>query len=438
MAGAIQILHGKVPYRDFWYDKPPLAPYLYMLWGARTGVPLRVAGALFVFAAAWWAFRLGRRVWGEREGIWAACLLAFFLTFGIPGSVMALAPDLLLIVPHLAAITLLLEGKPFLAGIAGGVGLLVNPKAVLVLAVCGLWEWRSIPRLAAGAVLPNLALVALDMRAYWFQVWEWGSIYSANTFVANPIREGIARTASWAGFHAALVAGAVIYFLRGEERDRWRFAVWVAVSLAAVTAGWRFFPRYYFHLLPVAVLLGARGVATVKRPLLLLALLLIPLVRFGPRFVSLALGQSENWADTAMYRDSVAVSRAIRAAEGDTLLVWGYRPDIFGLTRLPAGTPFLDSQPLTGVIADRHLTRSEVATPELAASNRQRLTSTRPTWVVDGLGLFNPALAITNYPDLAAWLSQYEPVARTASSVVYRLKPTSSLKASRVLYTMGQ
>jgi hypothetical protein len=49
-AAALQIIDGKILYRDIWFDKPPLFPMLYLLWGAHTGVALRIAGAVFVFA----------------------------------------------------------------------------------------------------------------------------------------------------------------------------------------------------------------------------------------------------------------------------------------------------------------------------------------------------------------------------------------------------
>jgi hypothetical protein len=123
-------------------------------------------------------------------------------------------------------------------------------------------------------------------------------------------------------------------------------------------------------------------------------------------------------------QDSAMVGERLRAlaGPGDTLLVWGYRPDVFVYSKLAAGTRFLDSQPLTGVIADRHLTSSHVTFPELAFQNRQTLTRTSPVFIVDGLGPFNPQLAITNYPDLAMWLSRYEEVSHTQMSRIYRLR----------------
>src|ERR1019366_210404 len=46
------------------------------------------------------------------------------------------------------------------------------------------------------------------------------------------------------------------------ERRRW--TVWLVISLAGVAAGLRFFPRYYFQILPVVVLLAARGFAQMR------------------------------------------------------------------------------------------------------------------------------------------------------------------------------
>jgi hypothetical protein len=199
------------------------------------------------------------------------------------------------------------------------------------------------------------------------------------------------------------------------------------VSLVAVTVGWRFFPRYYLHLLPVAVLAGARGIALAGRKGLLVAALLltVPLIRFGPRYVTLAAdlisGREHSWQDLALNQDSRAAASLItpNARPGDTLLVWGYRADLFAYTRLRAASRFLDSQPLTGVVADRHLASSIPTAPELAAANRAALTQTRPTWIVDGLGPLNPTLAITAYPELQAWLAGYREAARTRFSVIY-------------------
>src|SRR5581483_10641337 len=233
---------------------------------------------------------------GEREGVVAACFLAVFLTFGIPSAVMALAPDLLMILPHTAAVYLAWRGRAFWSGLVAGTALLVNPKGVFVLLACALWTGRAWPQLLAGFALPNIAALAWFGRPYIDQVWRWGLLYSGATF---SLATGLIRTLDWAGFQCALVVAAAYAFWR--ERHS-RLAVWILISLAAVAAGWRFFPRYYFQLLPPMALIAARGYALLGRKRALVwILLLVPLVRFGPRYAILANdllhGRQTEWSD---------------------------------------------------------------------------------------------------------------------------------------------
>jgi hypothetical protein len=427
-AAAIQLLDGKALYKDVWFDKPPLSPYLYLLWGARTGWPLRVAGAVFVWLCCLLAYRFARDVWGEREGLAAALLLGFFLTFGIPAAVMPLAPDLLMVLPHLAAIYFAWRNRPFLAGLAAGFGVLVNPKSVYVFAACFLWiSYRGLAKLALAFLLPNIAAFFFFGKPYLDEVWKWGLLYAGHTFVQHPVTEGLLRTANWLGFQCALIVGAAWWMWRERKPNNIRAALWALIMLCAVTSGWRFFPRYYFILLAPLVIMAARGFVLMGRwrPALL-ALLLIPLVRFGPRYYELASdllhGRMHQWADLAMMYDSEAAARIVSSDSGSagTLLVWGYRPDIFAYTRMQAGARYIDSQPLTGVLADRHLDNSEVLAPEWAAENRRDLIQQHPTYIADGLGLYNPKLAITKYPDLTAWLHNYREIGRTGRTIVYR------------------
>jgi hypothetical protein len=275
-AAAIQLLDGKSLYRDIWFDKPPLSALVYLLWDARIGVTLRIAGAAFVFACCWMLWRFARDLWGPREGLAAALLLGFFLTFGIPAAAMAMAPDLLMVLPHIAAVYLAWRGRPFLSGLVAGVALLVNAKAFFVLAACMFFAWNGAGWLLAGFLIPNIVALIWFGRPYVDQVWRWGALYSEQTFAFST---GFIRTANWAGFQAALVLGAVVVLWK-ENRWRWKMLAWLLLSLVAVAAGWRFFPRYYFQLLPVMALLAARGYTLLGRyRAILLVLLLIPLAR---------------------------------------------------------------------------------------------------------------------------------------------------------------
>ena len=424
LAAAMQVAHGKTLYRDVWFDKPALVAWIDLLWGARAGVLLRLAGAAYVLAVAAMAWQFARRKWTEQEGLFAAFFAAFFLTFGLPSAVIPLASDMLLILPHLAAVYFAWRGRAFLSGCAAGIGLLCSSKAIFVLAACALLQWRQLPMLLVGFAAPNVAAIGWmwlhgSAQEYYRQAWLWGRIYAANTFVEHPLREGLMRTANWMGFQAALVVGAAIAI----RRER-RLAIWILLSFAGVILGLRFFPRYYFLLLPPMMVAAARGWSIVSKSriawVVLCALLAVPLIRFGKPYITLARGGE--LSDLSMDRDSRRAAEKLRglSSAGDTLFVWGFRPDIFIDSGMPAGTRFLESQPISGVLADRHLFSNASIAPEFTAPNVRELQGTNPTWVIDGLGPFNPALALANQPGLAGWFSRYREVARTERSILYR------------------
>jgi hypothetical protein len=436
LAAAAQMERGKVLYRDLWFDKPPLLAWTYLAWDARDGFPLRWAGALYVLLVCAIAWRFARDLWGRPEAFWAAGLLAFYLVFDIPSAVTPLAADLLMLAPHLAAVWLAWRGRTFWSGVLAGVAFLINAKGLFVLAACAVWNIRALPLLVAGFAIPNAIAAAWlwsqgALGAYYEQVWKWGRVYAGVTFVENPVRNGLLRTAHWLGFHAVLMIAAVYLWWRGREvkRRNWTpWAAWAAISFAAVAAGWRFFPRYYFQILPVAVLAGARGFTLLgrRRAMALAALLLVPLIRFGPRYVMLARdlfeGRPHQWADIDMDQDSRSAAQLARqlSQPADTLFVWGFRPELYVYTHLPASARYLDSQPLTGVPADRHLTQSQPVETESTRVHRAELAQTHPTLIMDGLGPVNPRLAIGAYEDLLPWLAQYNLVASTGLTSIYK------------------
>jgi hypothetical protein len=432
LAVALQMKRGAVIYRDIWFDKPPLVPAVYFLWGVKIGWLLRVAGALYALAASVLAYAIGTTLWSRREGYFAAALMAFFLTFDTHSAVLPLAADSLLLVPHLAAIYLALRGRAFWGGVAAGIGFLFNAKAVLVFAACALFAWPAVVPLAAGFLLPNAVALAYLAGAgafapYIEQVWRWPAQYAASPVVSDPVWNGVVRTVNWLGFHAAIAVGAILFWWR--ER-KWRFIVWAALCYAGVVLGWRFFPRYFFLLLPPVTIAAARGLALLRSRVcaaLVIAALCVPVVRFAPRYVNL-----KNWNDLALDRDSRAASKiAVENAppcakrtngcrDGATLYVWGYRPEMYVYTRMRPATRFLDCQAMTGVPADRHLTQSRVVLTSGTHEAREALARSRPDIVIDGLGLYNPALAMTKYPELRSWIAGYREIARTSGSVIYK------------------
>jgi hypothetical protein len=283
------------------------------------------------------------------------------------------------------------------------------------LAAAAMWFWLS----GAGP-------------GFYEQVWRWGLLYSQGSPTAHPLQLGFTRLAAWLGFHAALAIGALLAFPSLSKEQRWKMGIWIVCSFAAVCLGSRFAPRYFLQLLPPLAIVASRGITLALRWnrkvawAVLSLLLLLPAVRFGPRYATLAAadltGRDPNWSDVAMDLDSQQASAIIKelAKPSDTLFVWGYRPDIYVYTRLLPGSLFWDSQPLTGVPADRHLSISTPIYSAASARNRALFVQSRPEFVVDGLGPLNPALALDVYPELQQWLTQYKEVARTKLCVIYR------------------
>jgi hypothetical protein len=333
----------------------------------------------------------------------------------------------------------------------------MNTKAVFVMAVCALWLPGELLLFCTGIAIPLavtafVATVTGVWPGYLEQVWRWGWIYAKGSPVAHPFTTGLARTFDWMGFHIALAVGSIFTLLDSSHLagshqagshqagshqarsrdDRWKLGAWLALSFLAVCLGTRFAPHYFLQLLPAMVVAGSRGLVLAwnryRRPaMVFVALALaVPFFRFGPRYVSLAydnlLGKPTQWKDASMDLDAQQVARVIlgSAKPRDTLFVWGYRPDIYVYTRLASDSRFWDSQPLTGVPADRHLHTTEAIYGGPAAQNRCELVRSRPTWIVDGLGLLNPLLMPQAFPELRGWLKQYRVVGRTKLSIIYR------------------
>ena len=432
LAAALRMLHGGALYRDVWFDKPPLVPAVYLLWGARIGPLLRVAGAFYTWLACVLAYVFAEGLHSRNDGAklggyWAAALLGFFLTFDTHSAVLPLTADLLLLAPHLDALLFTSRAKYFQAGLAAGIGFLFNAKGVFVLAACLVFAWpisiNAIP-LLAGFAVPNIAAAGWlvgtgSLESYLNQVWRWPARYAGSPVVSDPVWNGVVRTANWLGFHAVLVIGAGVFWLRAAAKDRWRFVAWIGICLAGVALGWRFFPRYYFLLLPALAIPAARGLTLIRnRTLMAIALLTmaVPLIRFGPRYAMLS-----NWNDLALDRDSKEASKIAlaNAPAGGSLYVWGYRPEMYVYTGLRPANRFLDCQAMTGVPADRHLVSSEVVLTSGTHEAREELARSRPDVLIDGLSLYNPALSMDRYPELRAWLGGYREVARTKGSVIY-------------------
>jgi hypothetical protein len=423
LAVGLQTFLGKMLYRDVWYDKPPLNALLLVLIGGWPGWPLRLASVAMELAGAAVAYRFASRLWGQREGYIAAGAFVFFHVFYFAATAIPVEPDTLMILPHLLAVYWAWSKRPVLAGFAAGLAFLLSTKGLFVLAACFLfypsgWLLLSAGFLAPCAVMGGWLVSQNAFAAYVDQVWRWGMLYAANP-PPEPWSTPLVRLGNWLAFHSALVLGCGFAWRRIEDRAlRWKLAGWIGIALIAATIGWRLPPHYLNQVFPALVTLGSRGIATllVRRSwwqVILLAAVVIPIGRFGPRYVELLAedlrGEAHGWRDVTMdreSRDGAALVQRI-ARPGDTIFVWGYRPNVVAYTRLPVSGQMWESQPITLVPADRHLKLYEPLDADWAERNQTELLRTRPAIIVDGLSAYNPQLDIHNFSRLAEWMKRY-------------------------------
>ena len=476
---ADELLRGKALYTEIWFDKPPAVAWVYAALFAAAGpsvLAVRLFTILYAAGVAVALWHLGRRFWGEREGRLAALLYAVYNATYIHSQVQPLAVDHLVLLPYLYAGYFFLTGRGLWSGLLAAAAFSLNPKAGVLFFFFALAEvfrsrlgarpdsWRgglwAGPRgrrwllLAAGFALgvsPWIAYLAAGGKLWMYgrDFWLWGFQYVTVYSPLEALLTGARRTLNYAGFHLPLFLGLAMLLSwapRGREGTEraWSHALllWLAVSYLGVAAGGRFFPRYFYQVLPLLCLLGARGyvlaagadagrgprVSRILRALFW-AGLVFAVVRFHHRGAVLAYeavtGKQTafmaNWTDPAIDRGSRLIAERVRGS----LFVWGYRPEIYFYCRCEPVSMYLSSQPLTGVPADIHLREARSVAPAEAAANRARLVTELkqhlPESIVDGLGPYNPALAMERYPELAALLREdYERAETVGMGIIYR------------------
>ena len=332
-----------------------------------------------------------------------------------------------MILPHLAAVYWAWKQKPLAAGLAAGLAFAMNIKGLAVLLVCLIFAPAAWPLLLVGFLIPNVLLLGWlvsqhAFSAYVESVWRWGLLYAGAPPGDSPVESALTRVRNWFGFHAALAIAAGWYWVRTKDRGvRARTLAWAAISLAAAGVGWRFSPHYLNQLLPPLAIAGARGVCvlagetrdSLRRAgtMALVAAALVAMIRFGPRYFLLAAddlaGRPHTWRDVALDQESRQAAALVRtlARPGDTIFIWGYRPNLVVYTRLPVASRMWESQPLTGVPADRHLRDATSVDPDWARQNRAELTPQ-----------FEPAF------DHRGWSQRLQPAAGHQRTI--RISPT--------------
>lgn len=140
------ILNGHMPLLDLWDLKPPVGFLVFAVIIAVMGQTIfavRLAGALFVAAAAILVYLIGRHTWRWPVGLAAAALFIIMASL-MPSGAAAVMLEHLAIVPLLGAVLLLISRRPsgavyFLAGILCMLATMIRLNLALVAVLTGIY-----------------------------------------------------------------------------------------------------------------------------------------------------------------------------------------------------------------------------------------------------------------------------------------------------------
>lgn len=234
------VVHGQLPYLDFFYPQMPLQPYLYGGWLLLFGeswTSLRLCSALCVALTG----ALLTSLVYERCGVFFAFLACALFTlsrliFVHATTTKTYALSLLLLVGGYGLLSsrALHAWRPrfFLAGVAFGMAVSVRAPLALVLPVVLLWGsssgWRAVRSLAVGigiGLAPSALFFLLDPELFWF-----------NNLGYHLGRAG--EEPSQAALRSRELVSEVVFGLRESGRfETLRFPV--LLYLSAIFALWR-------------------------------------------------------------------------------------------------------------------------------------------------------------------------------------------------------
>ena len=389
------ILQGKIPYVDLWNPKPPAVFYVYagaMAIFGHTVSALRLIDLLLAPALLWAVWWIGWRGGGSRLGLWAALLFGVFYfteTFWTltQNDGIVLLPMLLGMVVALCAadggrrswVWALLSGA--LAGLTiwfkYPFALFAGAAVLAYVLQSARLRWKDALGFAGG-LLGAVAFGAGAMISIgaWDALLESARVTSSYTALGFNLPDflaalGLALGYRWSQWGLAFLLGAVGVVaglwprFTPDARQR-RMAVawigWLALGFAMMAVQAKGYDYHWLPMLPPLALLAALGALALTRRLPNRAQLAAGAVVFGLAFAAVwrpALPYFSGQEDLIAYferfqggefnaGESQRVADYLRAhnVPGDSLYIWGFRPEIYYLTDLNPPTRFIFQFPL--------------------------------------------------------------------------------------------
>lgn len=421
------ILNGRVPYIDIWNPKPPAVFYVYAQvtrWLGVSAWAIRAIDLLIFPLIAVGLYWIGRRLSNHITALFG---VAAFASLYFTESFWTLSQnDGIALVPMVGMTALVLHSTTaeerhwlsmLLAGMLGGVTLWFKyPFALIISGIYGAYllmtfrrGWRTVlvgtaAFTTGGLIVTGGGALYLDSKGAFDALVESAEVtsdytqqsYNLDDFLNAPTWRQ-ARTDRWTHWRGLIALWAVTTILLMIQRDKkpamngqvllW---LWLVGATAAMLVQAKGYDYHWLPMLPPMVLL-----VTVNAALILERLPQHRLIAAGIMAVVLAdmiarlwlpaldymLGDEDQQAYYSTFRGGEFVadeSQAVvdylkaRTSPGESLYIWGFRPEVYYLTELQPATRFIFQFPLVAQWYPR----------EWQDENVQRLWGNKPRYVL--------------------------------------------------------
>lgn len=388
------ILSGQAPYTQLWNPKPPAVFYVYaaaMTLFGQTSPALRFIDLLIFPGIAWALFDIGRRR-HARVGVWAVLLFGGFYfreTFWT-----LTQNDGIVLLPMTLAYAFALraaDAGPKSALWAGAAGLLAGwvfwfkyPFALFALALAAAYllargrqqlDGRTIGAFILGGLVGGLSIAAVLLSQGAFDaLLESIRVTSAYTALGFNLQDLTAALVLYLGFRWAI--WGVLMLLPFVWPLAWRDAafrslrigwlIWLLAGTAIMLVQAKAYDYHWLPMLPALALIGgdtlealaarlSQRTALLARGVVVAGLLGTLALAIWPRALPYLTGQIDQTAYEAQFQagefiadESLQVAQYLRerTTPGDSLYIWGFRPEIYYRSGLNPATRFIFQFPL--------------------------------------------------------------------------------------------
>src|SRR5213079_32485 len=461
---ANEIVDGGRPYADAVERKPPLIFWTYAAifkvaskfnWKA-----LHIVALVWTLCAMAGLYVICRELFDRNTGLIAAFFYGVFQPW-LTWKNLSFDAEMLMNLPIIWAWAIAfrrnssrMRPELFAAGALLGAAFLLKQPAAIAAVPLGIY--LLLPSYGASRSLtPTNSIIQASMLTAGFfaalglvmiTLWKQGILHEAFywTIADHDVPHvfwgrGIANTRTFLGVCLPLVIGAILAcrdkgeIWAGKTAERTALLGLLAASAIGAAAGARFYEHYYIQLIPPLALLAAPYYAQLwtrrmqpphwlLRPSLTYAWLALTIVAFS----------ISHWLALAARREPKETGRYLleHSAPNDRIFVWGHKARIYLEARRRPACRYILSFPLTGSVFGGPLpgfdTRSRIL-PGAWTNLEQDFARHPPTYIVDLYSEPSALYPVQDFPILAKLLvERYQPVARTAEGVIYRMRAGSS------------